>query len=104
MVEHIGLAYEDDIDEALDILETAAADLDVVLEEPRVRAYVHEFGGDAVIVRVHFWIERPRDRNIFRVRSAFARSVKRRFADAGITISPPSKRDLLGRIEVDNEP
>lgn len=104
VVEQIGLAYEDDIDVGLEIMETAAGDLEAVLDDPRPRAYVDEFGGDAVIVRVHYWVESPRERNVFRVRSAFARSVKTRLEDEGITISPASKRDLQGRIEVDDAP
>ena len=104
IVESIGLAYEDDIDDALEILETAAEDLDAVRAEPRPRAYVHEFGSDAVMVRAYFWVSNPRDQNLLNVRSAYARSIKHRLEEAGITISPASKRELSGRIGVDDEP
>jgi len=101
VVEHVGLAYEDDVDEALSHLTGAAVELDSILSDPTPSAYVDEFGSDAVVVRVHYWIEDPRRRDIFRVRSSYARAVKARLDDAGITISPASKRDLRGRIEVD---
>lgn len=101
VVEHVGLAYEDDLDTAVDILETAAADLQTVQADPPPRAYVTEFGDDALILRVHYWIDNPRDRNVLRVRSAFARSAKERLTEAGVTISPASKRELQGRIAVD---
>mgnify|MGYP006278582333 CR=1 FL=1 len=104
VVESIALAYEDDIDAALEILETAAEDLEAVRAEPRPRAYVEEFGGDAVRVRVHFWVSNPRDRNLLNIRSTYAQSVKTRLEAAGITISPASKRELSGRINVDDEP
>ncbi len=101
VVERIGLAYEDDVDEALDRLTAAATDLSGVLDDPRPRAYVDDFGSDAVVIRVHYWISDPRRRDVFAIRSAYARAVKTSLEDAGITISPASKRDLEGRVEID---
>jgi small conductance mechanosensitive channel len=102
IVEHVGIAYEDDVSEALDYLTAATGAVEDIVAEPTPKAYVDEFGGDAVVLRVHYWIEDPRKRDIFGVRSAYARAVKRRLDEAGITISPASKRELLGRIEVDD--
>jgi small-conductance mechanosensitive channel len=101
IMEHIGLAYEDDVDEAMARLEAAASGLDKVLPEPAPRAYIDEFGDEAVIVRVHYWIESPDRRDVFEIRSAYARAVKTEFENAGITISPPSQHDLQGRITID---
>ncbi len=100
VVEHIGLAYEDDIDEALDHLRDTAAELNGILADPTPQAYVDEFGSDAIIVRVHYWIEDPRHTNIFSIRSAYGRAVKDRLERSGITISPASERELRGRIEI----
>lgn len=104
VVEHIGLAYDEDVSAAMDRLTSAAAAVGDILQDPAPSAYVDEFGSDAVVVRVHYWIENPRRRDIFEIRSAYARAVKRRFDDAGLTISPASKRELLGRIGVDESP
>jgi small-conductance mechanosensitive channel len=101
VIEHIELAYEDDVDEALARLEAAAVGLDRVLEEPAPRAYIDELGHEAVMVRVHYWIESPDRRDVFRIRSAYARAAKADLEAAGITISPPSQRDLQGRIAID---
>ncbi|MFB6080917.1 MAG: mechanosensitive ion channel family protein [Haloferacaceae archaeon] len=100
VVEHVGIAYEDDVDEALDHLEAAAGEVDGVLDAPNPNVYVDEFGSDAVVVRVHYWIANPTRSDVFAVRSNYARRVKTRLEAAGITISPASKRDLQGRIEV----
>jgi small-conductance mechanosensitive channel len=100
VVEHLQLAYEDDVEAALSHLEAAAVDLDGILSEPSPSVYVDELGDDAVIVRVHYWIEDPDRRGIFAIRSAYARAVKTRLENAGITISPPSQRDLQGRIGI----
>ncbi|MFB6280769.1 MAG: mechanosensitive ion channel family protein [Haloferacaceae archaeon] len=102
VVEHVGIAYEDDAETAMDHLRAAAADLDGVLADPAPDAYVDEFGSDAVVVRVHYWIEDPRRRDVFGIRSRYARAVKARLDAAGIEISPASKRELRGRIAVEH--
>ncbi len=101
IIEHIGLAYEDDVDEAMARLEAAAIGLVRVLPEPAPRAYIDELGEEAVIIRVHYWIEAPDRRDVLDVRSAYARAVKSELEAADITISPPSQRDLQGRITID---
>jgi len=101
LVEHVGIAYEAEVSDALDHLTAATAAVDDIVAEPTPKAYVDDFGSDAVVCRVHYWIEDPRRQDIFGVRSAYARAVKERLDAAGITISPASKRELLGRIEVD---
>jgi small-conductance mechanosensitive channel len=103
IVEHVGVAYEADVSEALDHLTAAAEAVDDIVAEPTPKAYVDDFGGDAVVLRVHYWIADPRRRDVFGVRSAYARTIKERLEAADITISPASKRELLGRIEVDDD-
>jgi small-conductance mechanosensitive channel len=101
-VERIGIAYEADVDEALAHLRAAATECDGVRDDPSPAVYVDEFGGDAVIVRVHYWVDDPRRRDPLAVESAYARAAKERLDRAGIAISPASKRELQGRIEVDD--
>ncbi len=101
VIQKIGLAYDDDVDEAVTHLEDVATSMEMILAEPAPTAYVDELGDDAVIVRIHYWIEDPNRRDIFAARSAYASAIKRRFETVGITISPPSERDLQGRISVD---
>lgn len=104
VVEHIGLAYDESVDDAATQLTAAAGDIDSILRLPPPEAFVDEFGSDAVVMRVHYWIEDPRRRDVFEIRSAYARAVKDRFDEAGLTISPASKRELQGRIVVDEPP
>ena len=101
VVEQIGIAYEDDVEDALRQLKGTALKLDGVAQEPDPRVYVEEFGSDAVILRVHYHIEDSRDKNLFDIRSSYARKAKKSLERSGITISPASKRELEGRIEVD---
>ena len=100
VIQFVSLSYDDELDDALGRLETAAAELEESLDAPSPKAYVDEFGGDAVVARVHYWIDDPDRRDVFAVRSAYARSVTRRFEEAGLTIAPAAKRDLQGSIEV----
>ncbi|MFB6124187.1 MAG: mechanosensitive ion channel family protein [Haloferacaceae archaeon] len=102
VVEHVGVAYEADAAAAISHLQAAAEHLEDVAAEPTPKAYVDEFGSDSVVVRVHYWVTNPRQRDVFGIRSAYAREAKSRLDDAGITISPASKRDLQGRITVDD--
>ena len=103
VVEQIGIAYEDDVEDALRQLKDTALEVDGVLKEPDPRTYVEEFGSDSVMIRVHYYIEDtsqgPGD--IFDIRSSYARKAKKRLESSGITISPASKRELQGWIDVD---
>lgn len=101
IVDEVAIDYEDDVDEAVRHVTAAAAGLDGVLESPAPNAYVGELAEDAVVVRVHYWLERPRPGDVLDARSAFARAVKTRLEGAGITISPAPAHDLQGRVTVD---
>ena len=101
IVDHVDVDYEADVTETLRYVREAAAELDAVLEEPAPSAYVEELGDDAVVVRVHYWIERPRPGYVVDVRSAYARAVKRRLEDEGVAISPAPEQELSGSITVD---
>ena len=102
VIERIGLAYEADVEEAIEHLKAATDGIEGIAEAPSPNAYVDEFDSDSVVVRTHYWIEDPRQRNVFAIRSAFAKAAKTRLEAAGIAISPASKRELLGRIAVED--
>jgi small-conductance mechanosensitive channel len=101
VVEHVRLAYEDDVEVATETLESVAGDVEGVLDHPAPAAYLDDLEGDAVVVGVHYWVGDPRQRDLFAVRSSFASDAKERLERAGVTVSPASKRDLQGRIEVE---
>jgi small conductance mechanosensitive channel len=100
VVERVNLSYDEDLDAALDQLEAAAVDLEESLDAPNPRTYVDDLGSDAVVATVHFWVEDPDRHDVLAVRSAFARAATERLDAAGLTVSPASKRELEGRVEV----
>jgi small-conductance mechanosensitive channel len=69
IVERVGIAYEADVSEALDLLTAATDAVDDIEAGPTPKAYVDEFGGDAVVLRVHYWIADPKHLDVFAVRS-----------------------------------
>ncbi|WP_159901785.1 mechanosensitive ion channel family protein [Salinirussus salinus] len=103
IVERLKFAYEADAGEALGELEAAAAEVAGIAEAPDPAAYLEEFGSDAVVARIHYWVDDPSEGEVIAVRSAYARAVKRRLEAADITLSPASKRELQGRVALDRE-
>lgn len=94
IVEPVGIDYEDDMADAIARLEAATEDLDVIADAPTPKVYIDELAPDSVVIDVHYWIEDPGPADVFAVRSAYAEEIKTRLDAAGITINPPSKRDL----------
>ncbi len=102
IVEFVEIAYEDDVDDAIRHLRDAAADVDSIVSVPEPSAHIDHLGDEGVVLRVHYWIEDPRRRDIVTTKSAYAHMAKARLEEAGITISPASQRELQGRIDVDS--
>jgi small-conductance mechanosensitive channel len=100
VVHDLGVAYDDDPARALTHLEAVAGETDGVLSEPSPVAYVDELGGDEVSLRVYYWIHDPNRREVFEVRSAFARAAKDRLEAEGITLSPAAERELQGHLDI----
>lgn len=101
IVQTIKLGYDADLEVAMTQLENAAASIDGIVSEPPPAVYIDEFGDDAVIVRIHYWVEDPTRREVVSVRSRYAQSAKEHLEGADITFSPPSEHALQGRLEID---
>lgn len=100
LVDRIGIDYDDDIEAAMELIENVAESHPSVANEPSPKAFVDEFVGDWVTVRIHYWIPDPERQEEIRVRSEFSTALKAKFEAAGFTLSPPSKRDLEGEVAV----
>jgi small-conductance mechanosensitive channel len=100
-----GIGYEDDIDEATDIiLEEAERHPDVLaLPEPAVTLAENPLADSYVGLVARFWISNPNRGKFLRVRSEFVQAVKERFDGAGIDIPYPQV-DLSGSIETREPP
>jgi small-conductance mechanosensitive channel len=97
----VGIEYDDDVDAAMDGLRAAAESHREILNDPEPRVYFDEFGDDAVLLEIRYWIRDPTLRDVRRVRSEFGLDVKSRFEAAGLTISPASEHELSVHLDVD---
>ncbi|WP_435333786.1 mechanosensitive ion channel family protein [Haloarchaeobius sp. TZWWS8] len=103
ITERIQVSYDDDLDEAMRHLREAASADRAVLLDPAPVAYLVGFGDDAVELMVQYWLAAGTRRNILSIRSNFARRLKRRFDEGGITLSPSAKRELFGQLTVESQ-
>jgi small-conductance mechanosensitive channel len=94
-----GIGYDDDIDEATDVIVEAAREHEEILDDPAPSVRVSGLGDSAVELQSRIWIEEPDRSDFMRVRSEHVQDVKERFDDAGIDM-PYVYRELTGEIEV----
>ncbi|ARS91706.1 mechanosensitive ion channel family protein [Natrarchaeobaculum aegyptiacum] len=94
-----GIGYDDDVDEATDIILEAAADHPDILDDPAPSVRLVELGDSDVGLQARWWIANPERSNFVGVRSEYVQTVKEAFDDAGIDI-PYVHRELTGSVEV----
>lgn len=86
----IGIGYDDDIQQAKQILETILAADDRILKDPAPAISVAELGESSIDLAVRPWVNSG---DYWAVRSDFLESVKREFDSKGISIPYP-QRDI----------
>jgi small-conductance mechanosensitive channel len=91
IVQRFHLGHEADLDVATAQLEAAAASVAAVLTDPPPTVFVEEIGDDAVLVRVHYWIDDPTRRDVIAVRSRLTRAAKERFEAANVAYTLPPR-------------
>jgi small-conductance mechanosensitive channel len=96
----VGVDYDTDLAEAVEIATEAVSDIDEILTVPQPRVNVKEFGSSAIVLDVLFWIDKPSARRRNRSRAAVIRAVHKAFNEADIKIPFP-QRELMSRIETD---
>jgi small-conductance mechanosensitive channel len=94
-----GIDYDDDIDEATDLIVEAARNHEEILDDPAPSVRVVELGDSAVGLQSRVWIGDPDRGNFTRIRSEHVQDVKERLDAAGIDL-PYVYRELTGEVEV----
>jgi small-conductance mechanosensitive channel len=94
-----GIGYDDDIEEATEIILAAADDDEDILEEPAPSVRMTEMADSYVGLQARVWISDPTRGTYVRIRGEFATDVKQRFDEAGIDIPYP-QRVLHGGLDV----
>ncbi|MFC4406219.1 mechanosensitive ion channel family protein [Haloarchaeobius iranensis] len=95
-----GIGYDDDIDQATDIILEEAANHDGILADPEPSVRLTELGDSSVGLKSRIWIENPSRADFVKTRGEYVQAVKERFDEEGIDIPYPN-RTLGGSLEVD---
>ncbi len=98
-----GIGYDDDIDEATDIILEEAQAHEGILADPKPSVRVTELGDSAVGLQSRVWIDDPNRSDVVGIRSAYVQAVKERFDEADIDMPYPH-RQLVGGIDVTEHP
>ncbi|KDE60606.1 mechanosensitive ion channel protein [Halostagnicola sp. A56] len=94
-----GIGYDDDIEQASDIIVEEAMDHPDILEDPAPSVRLTELGSSDVGLQSRFWIADPGRADFVRIRGEYVTSVKQRFDEEGIDIPYPV-RTLAGGLEL----
>ena len=89
---NIGVAYESDIEKAMELILEAARELPRCIEDPAPTCYLKEFGDSSVNFLLFFWVADV-SRGRYRAKSDVMLSVWKKFKEHNITIPFP-QRDI----------
>jgi len=91
-----GIDYEDDIDQATEIIVGEAEEHPEILDDPEASVRLTELADSYVGLQSRIWIEQPSRADFIRTRGEYVTNVKQAFDDAGISIPYP-QRVVSGR-------
>jgi small-conductance mechanosensitive channel len=94
-----GIGYDDDIDEATEIIVEEAEAHPDILDDPAPSVRLTELGDSSVGLQSRIWIANPSRGDYVKTRGEYVTNVKRRFDEAGIDIPYPN-RTLEGGLEL----
>jgi len=97
-----GIGYDDDIDEATEIILEEAEAHEDILEDPEPSVRLTELGDSSVGLKSRVWISDPSRSDFVATRGEYVQAVKERFDDAGIDIPYPN-RELSGTVDIPQE-
>ncbi|MFD1685060.1 mechanosensitive ion channel family protein [Halobellus litoreus] len=92
------IGFDDDIDEAMDIIVEEARARDGILSDPEPSVRLVEINEASFGLQSRIWIEDPGNSDFLGIRGRFVQSVTERFEAAGITIPYPH-RTVDGSLE-----
>lgn len=95
-----GIGYDDDIDEATEIILEEAEAHDGILDDPAPSVRLVELGDSSVGLQSRIWIDNPSRSDFVKIRAEYVQTVKERFDEAGINIPYPN-RTIGGELAVE---
>jgi small-conductance mechanosensitive channel len=94
-----GIGYDDDIEQATDIIMEEARNHEDILADPAPSVRLTELGDSSVTLKSRIWIDDPSRSDFVRTRAEYVQTVKQRFDNEGIDIPYPN-RTLGGDLTV----
>ncbi|WP_331232509.1 mechanosensitive ion channel family protein [Natronorarus salvus] len=96
-----GIGYDDDIDEATEIIVEEAREHPEIMNDPAPSVRLTELGDSDIGLQSRIWVADPSRADFVRIRGEYVQSVKERFDAVGIDIPYPY-RNLDGKVLVRN--
>lgn len=97
---NVEIAYNDDVNEVLQIAEQTVKKSDIVADVPEPKAHIEEFGESGVKIRIFIWIKRPTPRRRTVAKATGYKRIKESFDNEKITIPYPRRKiDLSQELE-----
>ena len=90
----VGVAYGSESQTVLEILTECAARHGLICQNPAPFAILEDFGDNALVFSLYFWVELGGSTNTMVVASDLRLMIEKRFSEAGICIPFP-QRDML---------
>jgi len=87
----VGVAYGSPARRVAELLEQAAVEHPQVLADPKPVVFFEDFGDNALIFDLFFWVLADSEKNLRRIRSDIRFHVDEQFAAAGIVIAFPQR-------------
>lgn len=101
-----GVAYGEDVDESVAVIQKAVSDCDSVDDSRPVQIFPHAFGASSIDIEVAWWTD-PKPVDVRRSRGEVVSAVKRALDEAGIEIPFPYRtltfKETLNTTVVENE-
>ncbi|WP_267639267.1 mechanosensitive ion channel family protein [Haloarchaeobius amylolyticus] len=95
-----GIGYDDDIDQATEIIVEEAEKHEDIMDDPEPTVRLTELGDSSVGLKSRIWIEEPSRADFVRTRGEYVQAVKERFDEEGIDIPYPN-RTIGGSLDVE---
>ena len=96
-----GIGYDDDIDEATEIIIEEAENHEGILDDPAPSVRLVELGDSSVGLQSRIWIADPSRADFVKTRAEYVKAVKEEFDAADINIPYPN-RTIGGGLELEN--
>jgi small-conductance mechanosensitive channel len=91
----VGIGYGDDIARAKRLILEALARSDAVLRDPPPEVLAYELGPSAVSLRVRWWVEPPKIRDVLESRDTVIETVRRELQEHGVDLPFPTQQVLF---------